>query len=358
MNTTRQFPGFALACLALIVSMLTATAQTTELTPTNAASLREPRRGLLLPEVPLHDPWILAHAETKTYYLYTAGRSNVTGSNRSGTVTYKSRNLREWAGPYLVFAVPDGMWASPTQGAWAPEVHRYNGKYYLFVTLHNSDRVIDRPPEVWRVTHMRGTITAVADSPEGPFVPLKTDGPVPPADFMTLDGTLHIEDGVPWMVYAHEWIQVIDGTMEAVPLKPDLSAAAGDPIHLFKASDAPWINPQLKPGKRENRYVTDGCELFRTKTGQLLMLWSSYDKDGYVQTVARSESGKLAGPWQQLAPLVGKDSGHGMLFKTFEGQLMMVLHQPFRNARGKLFDMEDTGDNLKVLRAREDLHGR
>lgn len=362
MITARQFFGFALPLLALVGSTFVADAQDAVPTSTNALPrvprLLAPRQGLRLPDISLHDPWILAHEESQTYYLYTAGRSNVLGTNRSGTVTYKSKNLREWDGPYSVFAVPDGIWANPSQGAWAPEVHRYNGKYYLFVTLHNSDRVIDRPPDVWRVTHMRGTIIAVSDSPEGPFVPMKTDGPVPPADFMTLDGTLYIEDGVPWMVYAHEWIQMIDGTMEAVPLKPDLSAAAGEPIHLFKASDAPWLNAQRKPSKRENRYVTDGPELFRTKTGQLLMLWASYDREGYVQTVARSESGKLAGPWKQPEPLVGKDSGHGMLFKTFEGQLMMVLHQPFRNARAKLFDMEDTGDNLKVVRVREDLHGR
>ena len=95
------------------------------------------------------------------------------------------------------------------------------------------------------------------------------------------------------------------------------------------------------------------------------MLWSSYGKGGYVQTVARSKSGKLAGPWEQLAPLIGNDvlpggndSGHGMLFHTFDGQLMMVLHQPFRNARGKLYDMEDTGDTVRIVRAREDLHSR
>jgi len=41
------------------------------------------------------------------------------------------------------------------------------------------------------------------------------------------------------MVYAHEWIQVIDGTMEAIRLKDDLSDSIGEPIHLFKASDAP-----------------------------------------------------------------------------------------------------------------------
>lgn len=280
------------------------------------------------------------------------------GTNRAGVVAYKSKDLKEWAGPYVVFMVPDGIWAKPTEGAWAPEVHRYNGKFYLFVTLHNSERVIDRPPDAWRITHWRGTAIAVAESPDGPFVVLKTNAPVPPAEFMTLDGTLYIEDGVPWMVYAHEWVQIIDGTMEAIPLEPDFSDAAGTPIHLFKASDAPWINAQRKPTKRENRYVTDGPELFRTKTGQLLMLWSSYDKDGYVQTVARSKSGKLVGPWEQLEPLVRGDSGHGMLFKTFEGQLMLVLHHPFgRNARAKLYEIEDVGDNLRVIRARDDLHG-
>jgi beta-xylosidase len=344
---------------ASISSMFGADAPTNSPSAATPQSFRQsaPRQGLHLADFSLHDPWILAHEESKTYYLYTAGQTTVNGTNRSGTVTYKSKNLLEWDGPYVVFSVPDGMWANPREGAWAPEVHRYRGKFYLFVTLHNSDRVIDRPPDVWRVTHMRGTIIAVADSPEGPFVPVKTDSPVPPADFMTLDGTLYVEDGRPWMVYAHEWIQMIDGMMEAVPLKPDLSAADGEPIHLFKASDAPWLNASRTPSKKQNNYVTDGPELYRTKTGQLLMLWSSYDRGSYVETLARSESGKLAGPWKQLAPLVGNDSGHGMLFKTFDGQLMMVLHQPFRRAHGKLFDMEDMGDNLKVLRQRHDLDG-
>jgi hypothetical protein len=180
---------------------------------------------------------------------------------------------------------------------------------------------------------------------------------------MTLDGTLYVDRaGAPWMVYAHEWIQKVDGTMEAIPLTRDLTAAAGEPIHLFKASDAPWLNAQMTPSTRENHYVTDGPELFRTKKGTLLMLWASYMKNelgrnGYVQTLARSTSGELKGPWEQLEPLVGNDSGHGMLFRSFDGKLMLVVHQPFQNARGKLYEMEDTGDGLRVVRYREDLSG-
>ena len=87
------------------------------------------------------------------------------------------------------------------------------------------------------------------------------------------------------------------------------------------------------------------------------MLWSSYDNGSYVQTIARSKSGELQGPWEQLQPLVRQDSGHGMLFHAFNGQLMMILHRPFKNARAKLYEVSDEGDHLRILRERTDLDG-
>jgi len=276
-------------------------------------------------------------------------------------MTYKSKDLLNWDGPYIVFLVPDGVWANPMHGTWAPEVHEYKGRYYLFVTLHNNDKIIAEPPKVWRINHMRGTVIAVGDSPAGPFKLLKEDGPHTPENFMTLDGTLYVDkSGQPWMVYCHEWIQVIDGTMEAIRLKNDLSEAEGKPIHLFKASDAPWINAESIPSLRQRHYVTDGPQLYRTKEDRLLMLWSSYNRQGYVQTIARSKSGKIEGPWEQLEPLVYGDSGHGMLFNTFDGQLMLVLHQPFRlpYSRAKIYEMEDVGGTFRVVRDRNDLHGK
>ena len=316
------------------------------------------QHNLHLPDIRVHDPWILAHASTGTYYLYTSNNGRVTGVNRPGTIVYRSQDLLNWDGPQVVFTLPEGTVWSTNQGAWAPEVHEYKGKFYLLTTLHNPEKIIAAPPSVWRTNHLRGTVIARSDSPVGPFMLLNTNGPVPPADFMTLDGTFYLDPaGKPWMVYAHEWIQKIDGTMEAVPLADDLSAADGPPIFLFKASDAPWLDEQGTASTRQNQYVTDGPELFRTKDGHLLMLWSSYDKDGYVETVARSKTGDLKGPWEQLPPLVHQDSGHGMLFHTFDGQLMLVLHRPFNNARAKLYEMNDEGDHLRVVRERTDLDG-
>jgi hypothetical protein len=171
------------------------------------------------------------------------------------------------------------------------------------------------------------------------------------------------------MVYAHEWLQTIDGTMEAIRLAPDLSGTVGEPVFLFKGSDASWIGEQIPGGVPHQipPYVTDGPQVYRTPDGSLLMLWSTYEKNtagrdgtlsgGYVQTYAVSESGDLTGPWRQHRPLVRDDSGHGMLFHTFDGRLMMILHRPFDNARGKLYEMRLTGHELRVLRRRDDLDG-
>ena len=92
----------------------------------------------------------------------------------------------------------------------------------------------------------------------------------------------------------------------------------------------PW-NPGEENAKN---YITDGPFIYRMKDGKLLMLWSSFGKNGYVQAVAHSESGKITGPWKQDPKLVyATDGGHGMIFKTFAGKLILSLHSP--NGGGK-----------------------
>ena len=327
-----------------------------------------------LPGMPLHDPFVVADEETRTYHLYTSNDPSVSGVDGAGTMVYRSRDLREWTQPVVVFlaGAQRGIWAS--DGCWAPEVHAWSGRYYLFTTLHNEDRPLPvPPPNRWGTpfqlpNHMRGTVTAVSDSLLGPFTVVDPDRPTPPEHLMTLDGTLHVDaSGQPWMVYAHEWLQTVDGTMEAIRLAPDLTRTVGDPVFLFKGSDASWLGEQIPAGVPAQLppYITDGPQLHRTPDGSLLMLWSTYEKDtigpdgnvtgGYVQTYAVSRSGAITGPWEQRRPLVRDDSGHGMLFCTFDGRLMMILHRPFENASGKLYEMELDGDALRVLRQRTDL---
>jgi beta-xylosidase len=243
------------------------------------------RDNLRLEEVPAHDPWVVADRKNNTYYLYVNSDPSYSGDHRCGVVTYRSKDLATWSGPYLVFEVPTNSWANPIQGVWAPEVHFYNGKYYLFATLNNYDKALpfegsqETDPAAHQVhihitylgtgPHLRGTQVFVSDSPEGPFKVI-ADRPIPPFDYMTLDGTFYVENGTPYMIYAHEWQQLWDGAMEAVQMKADLSGSVGKPFYLFKASDAPWLAGPHDTFNTPQNYVTDGPELYRTRTEKLL----------------------------------------------------------------------------------------
>lgn len=307
---------------------------------------------LLLPNMQLHDPFIVADPATRTYHLFTRNEPAMTGDTRLGTMAYSSRDLKHWTRPKLVFTLPEGTWANA--GSWAPEVHRWRGKYYLLTTFHNSEAKL--PPVGRRKPYRRGTVLAVADDVLGPYRLVRDGEPVVPKELMTLDGTLHVDaEGKPWLVYAHEWLQTTVGTIEALPLDEQLRAA-GKPHLLFRANEAAWADAKPQP-EGDSVYVTDGPQFYRTKSGTLLMLWSSYDKRGYVQSLARSKSGNVVGPWEQLDPLVRRDSGHGMIFNAFDGRLMMVLHRPFTYALGKLYEMRDLGDRLEIVREATELDG-
>ena len=99
-----------------------------------------------------------------------------------------------------------------------------------------------------------------------------------------------------------------------------------------------------------DRYVTDGCFLYKMKSGKLLMVWSSFAETGYAVGIAELTTGKLAGLWKQHPePLMDENGGYGMLFRTFDGNLCLVLHQPDSpggQERARLFEIENTGDTL------------
>ena len=264
-------------------------------------------------DIHIRDPYILPLADERRYLLFgTTGRNAWSGPGL-GFDCYESRDLENWAGPIPAFRPPADFWSN-TQ-FWAPECHPWQGRYYLLASFAKDER-------------QRGTQILVADKPEGPYR-LHSDGPVTPRDWECLDGTLFVDDaGTPWMVFCHEWVQVEDGEMCALPLTDDLRAAAGEPTLLFRASEAAWAKPCEELGRTAN-LVTDGPFLHRLADGQLLMLWSSIGHEGYAMGYAASTSGSVLGPWRQSdAPIYTRDGGHGMLFHDFAGRLWMTLHQP------------------------------
>jgi len=303
-------------------------------------------------KVRIRDPFVLPEPTSRTYYVYGTTTAGIFDGNiaRKAVLVFKTKDLDLWEDPIPVFEVPDDHWGRET--VWAPEVHHYNGRYYLFATITSKQAMPTaegRPQNV-----LRGTEIFVADRPDGPFVPTG-DGPQTPHDWMALDGSLWIEEGIPYMVFCHEWAQIMDGSFDYVRMTADLSMPVGSPQLMFHASAAPWVRcrgdiGELYQGKRYHAYVSDGNWLHRSRTGELLMLWSSYGPQKYATGIARSLSGKLAGPWeQQTDPVWINDGGHPMLFHTFDGRLVMVIHQPNREVeRARFFEMEDLGNTLRI----------
>lgn len=301
---------------------------------------------LKLAGIPARDASILADADSRTYYLYAGA-----GLSAGSVIVYKSKDLANWEGPVPVFQVPDGSWASSAQGVRDPKVHAYRGKYYLFATLFNGDKIIAKPPDSWRVNAMQGTQIFVSESPQGPFsvVPNSANKPYTPADFVALGGSLYVEGDRAWLVYVHDWTQLVDANIEAVRLKADLSAPVEDALYLFKASDAPWLQRQTATSREPRYYPASGPCVYRTRNGSLVMIWSSPRDGKSAVTLARSVTGEVRGPWKQAATLLADDSAQGTIFKTFDGRLMMVVNQPAEGgARAKLVELEDAGDTVRT----------
>jgi hypothetical protein len=84
------------------------------------------------------------------------------------------------------------------------------------------------------------------------------------------------------------------------------------------------------------------------------MIWTSWLFGDYTQGVAYSESGTLDGPWDhEKDPITPPNFGHGMLFRTFEGRLLMSVHS-HQSVNGRtvriphLFEVDDSGDKIIV----------
>ena len=262
-------------------------------------------------DIHIRDPFVLL--ENGVYYMYGTRCAGVGYSFRGkGLDVYTSTDLETWSDPHECFTRPENFWSD--RDFWAPEVHKWQGAFYMFVSFHAENA-------------MRGTQILRAESPMGPFLPI-SEGPVTPRDWMCLDGTLYVDkNGDPWIVFCHEWVQITNGTVCALRLTQDLTASIGEPVELFAAKDPAWVTSHSAEAEG---YVTDGPFLWRAENGRLFMLWSSFSAPGcYAEAVAVSESGEITGPWHHAdVPLFSKDGGHGMLFRDKEERILLVLHRP------------------------------
>ena len=283
---------------------------------------------MLLRDIHIRDPFIFL--EDGKYYLYGTRGSECWGKC-SGLDVYVSEDLENWSEPIEIFSKPDGFWAD--RDYWAPEMHKYQGSYYLLVSFKSDD-------------HCRGTQILKSDSPMGPFM-LHSDGPVTPENWECLDGTLYVENGKPYMIFCHEWTQVGDGEICAIELSQDLSKSVSEPVLLFRASDSACV----KSLTDKNAYVTDGPFLYQTQAGKLIMLWSSFSEEGYCEILSYAKEGTVTGAWEHDdRMLFQKDGGHGMVMRDSRNRLWYIAHTPNQTPyeRPVLMEIEERDNSLFV----------
>ena len=86
--------------------------------------------------------------------------------------------------------------------------------------------------------------------------------------------------------------------------------------------------------------------------GSLIMLWTTRARSGYALGYAKSVSGEVCGPWEQMdRPLYAHDGGHCGLFRRLsDNQLMMSMHCADRGPKTfTLFEMEERNGELHIV---------
>ena len=289
-------------------------------------------------DIRVRDPFILF--EDGLYYMYaTSGECTLS--------CYISNNLEDWEEGGIVFEIPKDFWAY--KDVWAAEVHKYNGKYYLFVSLLGKNG-------------LRGTQVAVSDKPNGEFIPL-TNNPVTPNDKSCIDGTLFVSDGKPYIFYSRDWPNnyvsekdAFVGEIWVAELSADLSSIANEPKRLFCSDEAPISQKTphniVWEGRKTKRYGSDAPFVQRLPDGELILTWSPYLNDNYVVLGAVSKSGSVYGPWEHFSePIFSENGGHAMFFDDNCGRRIMCLHAPESNMleRACLFLVKPCQNGIEIV---------
>lgn len=280
-------------------------------------------------EINIRDPYVLLIEVT--YYMYGTRAANF-GRRTGGFDVYTSEDLENWSDPIPCF--DSEKYGLNRCVNWAPEVHIYKDAYYMFATFT-------------RENGLRGTFALRAESPLGPFLP-HSEGPLTPEEWECLDGTLYINrEGKPYLVFCHEHTQIINGTMCFTALSEDLTHPIGEATTMFYASEPYWADELPSDVHR----ITDGPFMYRSSTGELFMLWSTFIKEQYAECLVHFPSGELDCDFVHLDPLITDDGGHGMIFKGKDG-LYLTYHTP--NIKGEEHPafrrLLDHGDSLSLIK--------
>lgn len=305
------------------------------------------------------DPYVLL--ENGKYYMYGTG-----GGAKNGFAAYSSVDLVTWEPEGQVYYASNANgWSDSTaawDGAyWAPEVYKYNGKFYMFYSAqwkHNPNKELEN----FRIG------VAVADSPIGPFVDL-SNKPVFDPGYPIIDANVlfdstgkiylyysracykhPVESEVATLAKKKGWFDFIEESwVYGVELKPDFSGVIGEPVLLLRPpvknddKQTEWESRSVT-SREVNRRWTEGSFIFKNKDTYYIMYSANYF-GGKNYAVGYATSKSPLGPFTKAAnnPVLQKNiekggvvtgTGHNSVVHSPDGKEMFCVYHARTDATG------------------------
>jgi len=257
-----------------------------------------PGSNPLLRDVFTADPAPLVVGDT--VYLYV-GHDEAKGDDfflMKEWLAYSSKDLRHWIAHGPIMKPTDFKWA--VSSAWAAQVVRRNGRYYLYATVQHDDTQPGMSIGV-----------AVADNPLGPFKDargsaLVTDATTPsPYGWNDIDPTVFVDDdGTAWMAWGNPVLYL-------ARLKPNMTELDGpiEKIALPNYTEGPWLS------KRKGMYY---------------MTYASMAHQNVRERLSYATAPTPRGPWTYQGELTGQTRKsytiHPGIIDDFKGQSYLFYH--------------------------------
>ena len=258
-------------------------------------------------QIHLADPTVFC--DNGTYYLY--GTSPVSDN---GFWVYTSTDLQHWSGPAGAvdgYALRDNTYG--TQGFWAPQVFKKDGRYAMAYTANEQIAI------------------AWADSPLGPFV--QDEPAMIPAKTKEIDPfVFHDDDGKTYMYH----VRLIGGNrIYVAEMNDDLRSMKEETAReCIAVNDKGWENTA------EGKWgVSEGPTVVKLD-GTYYMFYSCNDFRSIDYAMGYATAKSPLGPWKKhKKPIVSRHltgengTGHGDLFRDGDGRWMYVLHTHNSNSK-------------------------
>lgn len=296
--------------------------------------------------VALGDPYIIFDEQSDLYYLYG------TGGTKNGFVVYSSKDLKDWKNEGVIYNnQQEKSWG--TKDFWAPEVYKWDDKFYLFYSAHWKENP-NNELENYKIG------VAVSDKPTGPFVDIESH-PLFDPGYPIIDANVYVaEDGKKYLYYSRccykhpveseiaDWAkkngiydEIEESWVYGIELKPDLSGVIGKPRLLLKPpvkmddKQAEWESRSVH-NQEINRRWTEGSYLFK-HNGLFYMMYSANHYAGPYYAVGYATSESPLGPFvkSEFNPVLEKNSekggdvtgtGHNSVFVGKDGKMYCVYH--------------------------------